>query len=169
VDKAKQLLADTGHNSGMSIKFDTAGSDSKQLAETLVGYWQKVGINAEIVNMEAAAYVQTAQSKKLDNAGLDNWAGPTFDADAVLAPRIFSKAPTSYFSNPQMDQLILQAGSTLDEGKRKDLYKQALQLFHDEAGWVFLFVPFYNFGVSNKLTWTPFTDGSMIMLDAVPK
>jgi peptide/nickel transport system substrate-binding protein len=169
VDKAKQLLADAGFGGGVSIKVDTAGADTKQLAETLVGFWQKAGINAEIVNMEAAAYVQNEQGKKLDNAGLTNWAGPTFDADAVLAPRVFSKAPTSYFNNPQMDQLILQAGSTLDDSKRKDLYKQALQLFHDEAGWVFLFVPFYNFGVSNKVSWTPYTDGSMIMLNAAPK
>jgi len=169
VDKAKQLLADAGLSSGVSIKFDTAGSETKQLAESLVGYWQKAGINAEIANMDAAAYVQNVQSRKLDNAGLDMWSGPTFDADAVLAPRIFSKAPSSYFNNPQMDQLILQAGSTLDDAKRTNLYQQALRLFHDEAGWVFLFVPYYSFGVSNKVSWTPYTDGSMIMLNAAPK
>jgi peptide/nickel transport system substrate-binding protein len=169
VDKAKQLLADAGVSGGVNIRLDTAGADTKQLAETLVGYWQKVGINAEIVNMEAAAYVQNEQGKKLDNAGLTNWAGPTFDADAVLSPRVFSKAPTSYYNNPQMDQLIQQAGSTLDQGQRTDLYKQALQLFHDQAGWVFLFVPYYNFGVSNKVSWTPYADGSMVMLKAAPK
>ena len=119
--------------------------------------------------MDAAAYFQNVQSRKLDNAGLDMWSGPTFDADAVLAPRVFSKAPSSYFNNPQMDQLILQAGSTLDDAKRTNLYQQALRLFHDEAGWVFLFVPYYSFGVSNKVSWTPYTDGSMIMLNAAPK
>jgi len=34
---------------------------------------------------------------------------------------------------------------------------------------VFLFVPYYSFGVSNKISWTPYTDGSMIMLNAAPK
>jgi peptide/nickel transport system substrate-binding protein len=171
-DRAKQLLAEAGYASGLSFKLDIgtpSQAEGKQLGEAIAGFWRRVGVEAEPVPMEYATYVQTQNNKQLDDAALTVWSGPTFDADVIYGPRIFSRVPASYYSNPELDQLITDAGGTLDEAKRKELYKQANQLFADEAGWVFLFVPFYNFGVANKVNWTPRADGNLYMIDARPK
>ncbi|HEX6512248.1 MAG TPA: ABC transporter substrate-binding protein [Chloroflexota bacterium] len=172
IAKAKQLLADAGYSGGLSFKMDLgipSQAEGKQLADALSGFWKQAGINAELAPMDYATFVQNQSAKKLDDAGLTVWSGPTFDADVILGPRIFSKAPASYYNNPQMDQLINDGGGTLDKNKRLDTYKKAGQLFQDDAGWVFLFVPFYNFGVSNKVSWTPRADGNLYMNDARPK
>ncbi|MFI5266317.1 MAG: ABC transporter substrate-binding protein [Chloroflexota bacterium] len=172
IAKAKQLLADAGYANGLSFKLDIgvpSQAEGKQLADALGGFWKQAGINADLTAMDYATFVTNQNAKKMNDAGLTVWSGPTFDADVILGPRIFSKAPASYYNNPQMDQLINDGGGTLDKAKRLDAYKKAGQLFQDDAGWVFLFVPFYNFGVSNKVSWPPRADGNLYMNDARPK
>src|SRR5262249_4028558 len=155
-----------------SIKLDIglpSQAEGRQLAEAIAGFWRRVGVEAELVPLEFAAFVQQQNNKQLDDAGLTAWSGPTFDADVIYGPRIFSRAPASYYNSPELDQLIADGGATLDTARRREIYKQANQLFQDDAGWVFLFVPFYNFGVSNKVDWTPRADGNLYMIDAKPK
>lgn len=47
---------------------------------------------------------------------------------------------TSFYTNPEVEELIAQANSTVDEAQRADLYGQAARLIWDDAPWIFLWV-----------------------------
>ncbi|MDR7452735.1 MAG: glutathione ABC transporter substrate-binding protein GsiB, partial [Armatimonadota bacterium] len=44
----------------------------------------------------------------------------------------------AFYRNPRVDQLLDEARSTIDDAKRKELYREAQQLIWNDAPWVFL-------------------------------
>ena len=67
----------------------------------------------------------------------------------------------SRWSNPDFDAIIDKARRTLDQGERVKLYRQATQLAHDEAPWLFLFHGMDIYGVSRAVAdWEQTSDES---------
>ena len=47
---------------------------------------------------------------------------------------------TSFYTNPEVEELIARANSTVDDAQRAALYQEASRLIWDDAPWIFLWV-----------------------------
>jgi peptide/nickel transport system substrate-binding protein len=99
------------------------------------------------------------------------WAG-AWDADGIMFPLLRTGQRFSRWSNPEFDAILDKARRTLNEAERVKLYRQATQLAHDEAPWLYLFHGMDIYGVSRSVEdWEPTSDESTstVMLNAVKK
>ena len=47
----------------------------------------------------------------------------------------------AFYNNSQVDQLLENSKTEVDENKRMEMYKEAEQIIMDEAPWTFLYYP----------------------------
>jgi len=110
--------------------------NAKLMAEMLQSDWKNIGLNVKIVSYEWGEYLKRAKGGEQqamligwsgDNGDPDNWLGVLFGCDAVNGNN-FSK-----FCYKPFEDLIKEAKSTADQGKRTELYKQAQHILKDQV------------------------------------
>ncbi|MGE3908518.1 MAG: ABC transporter substrate-binding protein [Chloroflexota bacterium] len=92
-----------------------------------------------------------------------------FDADGILWDIHHSSAPLSYWKSPELDKLLEEGRSTLDEAKRKEVYSKAQKLLREEAVVLFCWSATSVWGVSKKVDWQGRPDEIDRMFEAKPK
>src|SRR5215212_3538986 len=148
-DRARELLAEAGYDEGNPLTFtlmaytiargfNPAGD---RLATAVQDYWSEVGVEANIQTAEWTQY-RADRAKGKYQASLGGWQGDNGDPDNFLAT-FFNSANkgggnTSFYDNPDVDDLLVQAVRVSDMEERKKLYHQAEQMVVDDAPWVFL-------------------------------
>jgi peptide/nickel transport system substrate-binding protein len=157
--KAKQLLQDAGQANGFTIPFisrDGRYLKDKEVVEAIGGYLSQIGVQTDIQLVTASVWSQI--SDKHDRKGLSypGWSGP--DAELVWDPILHSGGIQAYVDNKQIDQLIEQGRSTLDESKRLAIYSDLANLLKDEAVHIPLFQQALAYASVDKLSWTPHAD-----------
>jgi peptide/nickel transport system substrate-binding protein len=61
------------------------------------------------------------------------------------------------------------APETVDEAQRQQLWNEAQQMAHEDAGWLFLWQQHDVYGVAEHVDWQPRADEFMWMGDARPR
>jgi peptide/nickel transport system substrate-binding protein len=148
-DRARELLAEAGYDESNPLTFtfwaytiprgyNPAGD---RLATAVQEYWSEVGVQAEI---QTAEWTQYRDARRADEyqVAMGGWQGDNGDPDNFLATLLagWSKGAgnTSFYENPEVDELLRQAVLVSDMEERKTLYHQAEQMIVDDAPWVFL-------------------------------
>ena len=154
-EKAKALLAEAGVPDGFSVKFWVPESGSGMIAPKEIGQvvqsdLAKVGVTADIVTQEWVSYVADWQNKGLDAGGFGmaemSWNFSSTDPAEWLDPNIpTSSHPPgggfngSFYSNPQVDDLLAKARATFNQDERATYFKQAQALMREDCPWIFMF------------------------------
>ena len=101
---------------------------------------------------EASSFVEKQRAGDLPFR-LGHWGSySVYDADAILQPMFDSQGVYGkYFNTPELDALIQEARSSVDQEKRKEIYNKAQELLIQEAPWIFLFSPMDNQAYNNRL------------------
>ncbi|MBL8696803.1 MAG: ABC transporter substrate-binding protein [Alphaproteobacteria bacterium] len=162
--RAKQLLAEAGHPNGFKIQLITRQGrylKDKEVTQAVAGYLARVGVEVELKYVEPGVWAQISERKGRDGLSFGGWSG--MDADLVWYPLLFTGQYQSYYSNKELDELLIKGRSTLDDGERKAAYAAAARLIKEEAPHIPLFVPPLIYATSTRLAWVPRTD-SMIDL-----
>ncbi len=142
-DKAKKFLT-----------VNLSVPDYPELVETanlLKQQWEKAGAHINVETMDTSETLQTRISERNYEALLF---GEVFQADPDPTPFWHSgskQAPglnLSLFDNSQADQLLDRARQEVNENTRAQLYRDFQQLVINESPAVFLFSPYYLYGVS---------------------
>ncbi len=148
-DRAKELLAAAGYNDQNKLTFtlwaytvprgyNPAGD---RLATAVQEYWRQVGVEAEIQTAEWTQYLANRRANQYE-VSLGGWMGDNGDPDnflySLLASENVGQSNTSWYANPQVDELLVQAQEATDQEERKRLYQQAEQIIVEDAPWVFL-------------------------------
>lgn len=149
VEEAKKLLKEAGLENGFKTKLYTMSNprpylpEPMKIAEAIQADLAEVGIEAEIVSMEWATYLDDTSAGKHDMA-LYGWTGVMADPDNFLYPNLSNtniKKPAqniAFYDSEEFTALITEARETIDQDKRTELYKQAQQLFQKDAPWMML-------------------------------
>jgi len=116
--------------------------DGKGIAQAMQQDLKEVGINAKLVTYEWGTYLQRTGKGDHDMALL-GWTGDNGDPDNFLNVLLSSKTATetsalniAYYKNPEVDKILDQAQTTIDENERQKLYFQAQEMLVDDAPWV---------------------------------
>jgi peptide/nickel transport system substrate-binding protein len=143
--KAKQLLASAGYTSGVDVRVavPTSGSGNMipmPMNEAIQHDLAAVGIRVTLVPMDWAALLSAALGGKYpENTSAMNM---TFSmTQEPLWPILFnSKSPANlnHWGTPEIDTLLQQAQTTVDAGKRAQVYAQIGQRLTRGAPWLFV-------------------------------
>ena len=145
--KAKQLLAEAGHASGIDIELWTSQTPPfPAVAEAIQSYLAAANIRAKIVQREAAAMREASRKGEVDLSLKDWWADYP-DAENFLYPLLHSAnkgvgGNVSFYESAAFDRLVAQARAEQDDATRAKLYRQADSLAFQDAPMLYLF--FYN-------------------------
>ena len=123
-DKAKKLLADAGFANGFTVKlgviptFPTMVSGAPVVAAQL----KRVGITAEIENVEYAVWIKRWLAKDFDLT-MNTLAGYA-DPDTAFFRALHSTKGQNWnsWSVPELDLLLEEGRRTMDQKKRKEIY-----------------------------------------------
>ena len=149
VDQAKALLAEAGVTN-LSVNFwvPSSGSGMQQpvpMAQAIQADLKNVGIDAKIETYEWGTYLNQVivpDPSTLPEMFEMSWIGDNGDPDNFLYILVSGdQVPPAGFnlghcSDPQADELMRQARTTLDQAKRTELYIQIQKLLAEDAFWI---------------------------------
>ena len=167
--KAKQLLAEAGRPDGFEtsvIWYAGAGPQDRELLQAMVSYWNAVGVRVRIAEQERAQW--------LDNLIKLNWdmdfqtnSVTTGDADFTLARLYHSRANRNGYKNPELDKILDDAASAVDQDRREQLYAQANKIIWEEAPGIFPFDLLATFASRKAVNGFPVTPSAFLRFDTV--
>ena len=162
-EKAKQLLAEAGYPNGFKmVLFHPVGRylQDKQIAEAIQAYLAEIGVEVELRTMDWPSFVASILKpfeETEHDAVLIGWGPGVADAHFTIYPQFHSSQrppkglQLAHYQNPEVDRLLEQAVTELDEEKRKELYCQVTEIVWNEAPWIFLHVQRYLLAATKNL------------------
>ena len=138
---AKQLLQDSkyaGKLPPIQLTLSGQGATVDPLTEAIIQMWKtNLGIDVTVQQEETATFFTDAQQGKLQMY-TEAWGADYNDPQDFLSVNFLSDSQQneSKYSSPQVDALLRQADTTLDNTKRMDLYHQAEQMIINDAPWI---------------------------------
>lgn len=159
--KARELLAEAGV-SDLSLTMMTPTGryvQDFQATQAISGYLMDIGVQARVETMDWPSYVANitaAPEHNITQLHLLGWAPSYLDAAQQMLQFYSPAAPpaglaTSFYSNPEVDELIRDALQEVDLEERKDMYRRASEIIWEEAPWIFLWSQRFPIVYSNKV------------------
>ncbi len=141
LDKAKKLLADAGLAGGFTVKlgviptFPTMVSGAPVVAAQL----KRVGITAEIENVEYAVWIKRWLAKDFDMT-MNTLAGYA-DPDTAFFRALHSTKGQNWnsWSVPDLDVLLEEGRRTMDQKKRKEIYDRVQIMILENVPHIWLY------------------------------
>ncbi len=141
VDKAKKLMADAGQAGGFTVKllviptFPTMVSGAPVVAAHL----KRIGINAEIENVEYAVWIKRWLAKDFDMTM--NTTPGYADPDTAFFRALHSTKGQNWnsWSVPEIDALLEDGRRTMDQKKRKEIYDRVQIMILENVPHLWLF------------------------------
>ncbi|MDG4831592.1 ABC transporter substrate-binding protein [Solwaraspora sp. WMMD1047] len=153
-DRARQLLAGAGV-SGLTVDLMLTNEfpHTLQAAEVLAAQWKEVGVETNIRTLDFASWLDE-QGKGAYDCYVLGWLN-NLDGEYAYYAQHHSKGTFNYhgYANPEVDRLLDQARTTVDDNARRDLYTQAAQRIIDDVSYGYLYTP------EATLAWVPSVQG----------
>jgi peptide/nickel transport system substrate-binding protein len=158
----------------LEVRFLTGTStvpNTKQVYEAMAQDLQTVGfkVNIQHIPDSTTRVNQVSEGKGGPMFSWDWGYYSVFDADGILWDIHHSSAPLSYWHNAELDKLLEEGRTILDENQRKAAYSKAQKLLREEAVVLFCWSATSVWGVSNKIDWQGRADEIDRMFEAKPK
>ena len=163
-DKAKSLLSEANWDPNTKISSHYIPGDPLQdtLLNIFVQQWKDVGINVELQSVDVPDYtnrlVSAAKDGKTGDFQLVIGSGGVMGQDPNVTTKYITTAAATpvgsnynHYSNPQVDDLMVQGRATNDLAKRKEIYTQIAKIVNDDAVWVFLWRLNSIYGVNKRV------------------
>jgi peptide/nickel transport system substrate-binding protein len=154
---------------GVKFKFEFLGSTGsavyKQLSPVLADEMKKAGIEMTERVLDFPVMIQSLKDHRFDASTLNLSHGDLTDGDAYQVWHSSAAAGGSNFSNfknPEADHLLEMARQEFDPEKRKQIYWQWQDIFHDEQPVTFLYYFQEPAAYSNRfqnVEWLPLRPG----------
>ena len=152
--KAKALLAEARYAKGLKIPY--YAYRDRPYSEAVLAYLRNVGIQPDFrfIQFVALRPLVIAGKTELAHLSLGSWG--MHDASASVS-FYFRGGVDDHARDPQVQDWLAAADTTMDTAKRKELYAKALERINDQAYVVPLFVygRGYAFNRALALTVTP--------------
>lgn len=159
----------------LDITFDTWVGRffmDREIVHAVAGQLREIGVNVKVVENEASLMIDKLLGGIWGELGLAGLGNTFLDADFSFN-FIWHTCPTypecrsvSLYNNPRMDELIEEAGTSLDQNSRLEIYSDLQRFVREQALALFLFQEVAVFGVSNRLNWTARGDQMIWLFDA---
>ncbi len=141
-EKAKKLLAEAGYPDGFELTLSATNDryiNDAQLTQAVAQYLSRIGIKTNVDTMTSSVYFPK-RAKREFSASLGGWGSETGEASNYLQYWVTTTnadlgvGGSNYggYSNPELDEIFLEATRTLDDEQRSQLLQQAVQMALDD-------------------------------------
>ncbi len=144
LNKAKQLLAQAGYPNGFSFVFKTStDAEANSRAQVIQQMLKQAGINMQIQANEMSTFFADIgkgnfQMYSLSRNGIQD---PDFYYVIFYSKNMPPDGQNrGYYSNPKVDQLLLQGRSTFDRSKRKPVYVEIQKIAQEDLPYISLYL-----------------------------
>jgi peptide/nickel transport system substrate-binding protein len=145
MDKAKELMAASSMPDGFSTKLNVIAPNDIWVPQAVAiqEALQELNIDVEIVQYAYADFISLQQAGDYEGIMNFQWGSDFPDAAGNLIPLFLStNVPPQnnhfYYNNPEVDRLLNESESELDEEARLGLLKEAQKLISDDQPAIFL-------------------------------
>lgn len=138
-ERARELLAEAGYADGFQTSMHwprEGGPNIRSLAQAFISAWADVGIEVEPLEKERATWLEDFGSLNWD-LNLQTNATATGDADFTLNRLYTCEADRLGYCNPELDEVLDQARTSLDPQERLEYYAQANEIMWEDAPGIF--------------------------------
>ncbi|MDX1523342.1 MAG: ABC transporter substrate-binding protein, partial [Anaerolineae bacterium] len=144
-DRARELLAEAGYPDGFEMEMACpagAYTNFEQVCEAIQGYLGDVGIQTNLEIMESGQYWDLEANKELPPLFGDSWSERSGEAlPRLLGALGGNEASFSAWSDPEIDRLMAEIGTTVDDDARADLYVELQQYMQENPPFIYLYEP----------------------------
>ncbi|SET68502.1 peptide-binding protein [Paenibacillus sp. NFR01] len=169
-DKAKQLLAEDGwvagkdgiltkdgHRFSFELQYNAGNSRREQVAAVIQQNLKDVGIEATPKAIDFSAWIDQNVTPGKYQAILLAWSlnNPDPDAESIFSSKYFPPAGqnSGWYKNEKLDQLWIDGYSTVDQEKRKEVYKELGKEISTDLPYVFLYQYGSAIGTGPRVHW----------------
>jgi peptide/nickel transport system substrate-binding protein/oligopeptide transport system substrate-binding protein len=140
-EKARSLLKEAGYENLRFKIYQSADQETVDIMEVVQQYLKKVGVEAEIVQLEWSAFKDAVNKGEADSFWL-SWRADYPDPENFLFPVFHSSnwgpaGNRARFSDKGFDRLIEDAQKEPGKDRREELYMGAENRVIEEAPWLF--------------------------------
>ncbi|MFC7072946.1 ABC transporter substrate-binding protein [Halovenus rubra] len=163
-EQAEQLVEESGH-AGAEIEIEYPAGRyllNDELVQAAAGFIDELSnVSCEAVSRDFGTLTgelldgDITTQPEFYNIG---WGNTTFDASQTMVFWLTEGTSGYHYVNEEMGRLLSQASEEADPEEREQLFKEANQLAHDDATWVFLNQEFLVYGINNRIEWEPRQD-----------
>jgi peptide/nickel transport system substrate-binding protein len=168
-EKARDLLEEAGASGATLELIGESGRwlKDKELVEAVAMQLEAVGLDIDVNIVEWSDWLDllfagAAAAPDLQYSSHDN---VLLDADRTLSALFTTDGSQSAYSNPRVDELVLDARTETDVELRAQMYHEAVQIIRDDAACIFTVNLDNIYGLSENLEWTPRLDGRIFVKD----
>jgi peptide/nickel transport system substrate-binding protein len=151
--KAKQLVSQSGVQTPVpvSMLIEAGNAQQQRIGQAIQAMAKEAGFNVKLQPTEFTAQLDKQDAGTFDTS-LIGWSGRV-DPDGNIHEFVDTKGSLndSGYSSPQMDQLLAQSRTTLDQNKRKQIYTQIQQLLMTDAPLLYIWHDKLFTGASRKV------------------
>jgi peptide/nickel transport system substrate-binding protein len=162
VARTKKLLAEAGFPNGLDLTLNSPQGRyvrDKEVAEAVTGQLNKAGIRATLKTFEFVNYLNTmVYVHKAGPVWLIGWGTPTIDAETIYGPLFRTGSNLGNYHNPDLDGMVDQAQSMMDEKKRLEIYHRINKLWVEDVPAVPLYQQVDLYGANRRLAWKARSD-----------
>jgi peptide/nickel transport system substrate-binding protein len=142
--QAKKLLAEAGYPNGFALSLGSpAGryTNDQRIAQAVASMWARIGVKTDVETMAPPVFFKQRNAYAFSTY-LAGWAASSGEMLNPMTSLVVTKDPAkglgttnwSKYSNPEVDQLVMEASKTLDDDKRAALLQKASGLAMDDYG-----------------------------------
>ena len=178
VEKAVKLMADAGYPDGFKVSLNYANDRMPmELGPTIAQLLASINVQVDVSGVPAAVF-NPAKTRGDYSLYMASWGTLTGESNYMLSSLMHTNDTakslgafnTRGYSNPEMDKLIEDAGSEMDEAKRGALLEKANLLVSTDRPDLPLAVNMSAWGVKkDKISYTPRSDEDTLAMDVKPK
>jgi peptide/nickel transport system substrate-binding protein len=165
---AKKLLAEAGDPNGFAITINGTNNryiNDDKIAQAIAQFYSRIGIDAKVETMPASVYFSRATKGDFGYMLL-GWGTESGEQGSSLRSLLatYDKSKgmgvtnRARYSNPELDALIAQAMSTIDDKKREALIQKAAEIAMNDTALIPIHYEVSTWATVKGLHYTPRTD-----------
>ncbi|MFC7734907.1 ABC transporter substrate-binding protein [Roseomonas sp. GCM10028921] len=177
-DRAKALLAEAGFPQGLKLTLhgpnDRYPNDSR-IIQAIGQMWTRIGVQTAVEAAPWASFSARNARQEFD-IRLLGWASTTGEAAYTLVNILSTFDPQNRlgannngrYSNPQLDELVARATSTLDDRDREKLLQQGVKMSMDDLAFIPIMQLVNVWAVRRGLDYNARADERSVAMEAKP-
>lgn len=170
---ARQLLAAAGYTSGQIVVPLSFGTGrflkDREVAEAISADLEAVGIVADVQPTEWGVWQETYYADKLEGLLLMSWTATIGDPDDIFKFVESGRTGFTYFSTPELDEVIAEQLVTPQPDARLPLVTDVQRLMLENLAVVALYDVETAYGVSDRIEWRPQPNDFILLHQVAPR
>ncbi|MBW4082038.1 ABC transporter substrate-binding protein [Paenibacillus sp. S150] len=151
------ILTKDGHRFSFELQYNAGNSRREQVAAVIQQNLKEVGIEVTPKAIDFSSWIDQNVTPGKYQALLLSWSlnNPDPDAESIYSSKYFPPAGqnSGWYKNEKLDQLWVDGYSTVDQEKRKEIYKEVGKEISTDLPYVFMYQYGTAIGTGPRVHW----------------